>query len=217
MIHDSQHFPERIPVLLFSLTIWLVWWLCWLTVGMFSKLNSRRESIRDRLRHFLPLFSGAALIFITVVIDPVILLWDGPASNWLGIGLTLVGLAIACWARYHLGRNWSGLVAIKEHHELVSSGPYGFVRHPIYTGLIVAMTGSAITAGTPGAIAGLCLIVAAFYIKLTHEEQLLMRAFGSRYAELCLRVPSRMFPLDGYLLERAIVSSLLSLSARTRL
>ena len=57
---------------------------------------------------------------------------------WLGLLMVVAGLAFAVWARVHLGRNWSGTVTVKENHELIRSGPYAIVRHPIYTGLLLA-------------------------------------------------------------------------------
>lgn len=66
---------------------------------------------------------------------------------WLGLLMVICGLAFAVWARIHLGRNWSGTVTVKEDHELIRSGPYGIVRHPIYTGLLLAIAGTAIVFG----------------------------------------------------------------------
>ncbi|HEX6807268.1 MAG TPA: isoprenylcysteine carboxylmethyltransferase family protein, partial [Gemmatimonadaceae bacterium] len=71
---------------------------------------------------------------------------------WLGAGLSAIGVAVAIWARLYIGRNWSPRPAMKEGHELVTSGPYAFVRHPIYSGIILAALGTALTGTVFGAI-----------------------------------------------------------------
>ena len=70
------------------------------------------------------------------------------SAYWIGLALLCAGLAFAVWARVELGRNWSGSVTVKEGHELIRSGPYAYVRHPIYTGLIAALIGTAVIIGT---------------------------------------------------------------------
>jgi protein-S-isoprenylcysteine O-methyltransferase Ste14 len=210
-------FRKGLLVLLLSLTLWLVWWFCWLLVGRSAKHNVRRESLKDRLRHLRPLALGAAMIFSTIAATPCVILWNAVWLKIAGLAVTCLGLAVACWARYHLGRNWSGLVVIKHGHDIVSSGPYNYVRHPIYSGLVLAMAGSTITAGTLFAVIGWLFVVLAFSIKLSHEEQMLTRVFGWQYAELCLSVPSRLFPGDSYLFSLGRSASALRLSRRTRL
>ena len=85
------------------------------------------------------------------------------------------------WARVHLGRNWSGSVTVKEGHELIRSGPYRYVRHPIYTGLLAAVLGSAIASGTVRALLGLLIIAAALLRKLRVEERFMRETFPGEY------------------------------------
>jgi protein-S-isoprenylcysteine O-methyltransferase Ste14 len=181
-------------MLAFSLALWIIWWLAWIVVGLSSKHNSRRETLARRLHHFIPLATGVSCIFVTLFVTPRFSFELSSGTRAAGLIATVIGLAIACWARIYLGRNWSGLVAIKEDHELVARGPYRYVRHPIYTGIILSMLGSALTAGTAVAVAGACLIVVAFVIKLRHEEEMLEGVFGWRYTAFKKLVPGRLIP-----------------------
>jgi protein-S-isoprenylcysteine O-methyltransferase Ste14 len=107
------------------------------------------------------------------------------AAIWprVGLALTILGLGFAAWARIRLGRFWSGTVTLKENHELVRSGPYAFVRHPIYTGLLTAAAGTALARGTFAALLGLGLIGVACWLKIHAEENLLTNYFGDTYRE----------------------------------
>ncbi len=100
----------------------------------------------------------------------------------LGIAITFAGIAFAIWARYCLGRNWSSEVAIKQDHELVQSGPYRWIRHPIYTGIITAAWGTAIVVGQLGGLLGVILITMGFAYKGRQEELRLRGAFGDSWA-----------------------------------
>ena len=102
-----------------------------------------------------------------------------------GIGACIVvaGLAFTVWARIHLGRNWSGTVTLKYGHELVRSGPYRIVRHPIYTGLLVAFAGSAIARGEWRGIVAVFIAFAALWRKLRLEERWMVETFGNEYLE----------------------------------
>jgi protein-S-isoprenylcysteine O-methyltransferase Ste14 len=95
--------------------------------------------------------------------------------------MTIAGVAFAIWARVTLGRNWSGTVTIKQDHELIRTGPYALVRHPIYTGIMFAVLGTAIF---DGEIRSIILIVATFSLlihKMRMEEQFMTEQFGSGY------------------------------------
>ena len=110
-----------------------------------------------------------------------------------GVALLAAGLAFAVWARVHLGRNWSGSVTVKAGHELIRTGPYGYVRHPIYTGLIAALLGTAITSGTVRAAVGFAIMVVAFLYKLRLEEAFMRETFPEEYPRYAAVVP-RLIP-----------------------
>jgi protein-S-isoprenylcysteine O-methyltransferase Ste14 len=92
------------------------------------------------------------------------------------------GVGLACWARYLLGKNWSSVVQIKQGHELIEAGPYRYLRHPIYTGLLIAFIGTAIKVGDIRGIFSILIVFASFWRKLRMEERMLGDAFGEAYA-----------------------------------
>jgi protein-S-isoprenylcysteine O-methyltransferase Ste14 len=149
------------------------------------KRTIRKEDLAPR---FLQLF-GVVLAFSMVFSG---FLKDTPLGTraWpdaigvavIGNVITVLGLVYAVWSRLHLGRNWSGRVTIKEDHELIRTGPYRFSRHPIYTGIIAAFAGSAITAGEWRGLLGLALLVFVYVNKLHREEVELEKHFGEAYA-----------------------------------
>lgn len=107
-----------------------------------------------------------------------------PRAPWLtttGVSLTLAGLIFAVLARTYLGTNWSGTVTLKAGHELVRAGPYRWVRHPIYSGLLLATLGTAIERDETRGIVAMALIYAGFLIKIRAEEQFMRNAFGVQY------------------------------------
>lgn len=101
----------------------------------------------------------------------------------LGVALTWIGIAIALWARWHLGQYWSGRVTIKEDHKLIRTGPYARLRNPIYTGLILAAIGGMITFDRWQCVVGVSVIVIGFWIKARREERMLSAQFGEAFAE----------------------------------
>jgi protein-S-isoprenylcysteine O-methyltransferase Ste14 len=102
---------------------------------------------------------------------------------WTGVALTAMGVALAIWARWRLGRNWSDKVVLKVDHELIRSGPYRFLRHPIYTGILVALAGTALVIGEWRGVVAVILMGMNYYIKATREEKILARNFGEAFME----------------------------------
>ncbi|QAU24475.1 isoprenylcysteine carboxylmethyltransferase family protein [Dyella sp. M7H15-1] len=174
--------------------VWLLWLLYWCVSAMGVKPAVRVESGASRFgKYMLPL------------IIAVLLLWDAhgwlrgtvldqrfvPNERWwvwLGFFLTVAGLAFTCWARVILGRNWSGVVQLKQDHELIVRGPYSIVRHPIYTGLLLALLGSALAVGEWRALLALLIVGVSFWRKLRLEEHWLCELFGDQYRDYMARV-----------------------------
>ena len=103
------------------------------------------------------------------------------ALQYVGVLLLLLGLGFAVWARIVLGRNWSGIVTVKEDHTLITRGPYAWVRHPIYTGILLALLGTAVTLGTVLNFVEVPVVAFAFWLKLRTEERFMLETFGEQY------------------------------------
>jgi protein-S-isoprenylcysteine O-methyltransferase Ste14 len=175
---------------------WALWYAYWLVAAMGTRKKTvQREPWSSLLAQRGLLLGGYALIFeraggfFGVRFLPV-----GDAWPWLGLILTLLGHAFSIWARRTLGSNWSGIVTLKEGHELVQSGPYSLARHPIYTGLLTASLGTALALGTLGALLGLGMLAAAFALKMNVEESFMRREFGDAYGDYSKKV-KRVIPL----------------------
>jgi protein-S-isoprenylcysteine O-methyltransferase Ste14 len=104
-----------------------------------------------------------------------------PIYRWIGLFMTIAGVMFAIWARVTLGRNWSGIVTVKQNHELIRTGPYALVRHPIHTGLTFAVFGTAIFDGEIRSIILIVAMVSLLTHKMKVEEQFMMAQFGSEY------------------------------------
>ena len=175
------------------LWLWWGWGLYWMLSALRNKATQRRESLASRLAHVLPLAVGAALIAWPARRWSALAwrLWPTSlAAYWVGVALVIAGLGFAVWARVHLGGNWSGTVTVKQGHELIRSGPYAYVRHPIYTGLITALLGTTVASGTVHAAIGLAIIVASFVRKLGTEEDFMRETFPGEYQRYSAEVPA---------------------------
>jgi len=171
--------------------MWLGWALYWWGASRNVKLAVRRESLPSRLSHIVPLMIALYLFWGPRLLHSFLAERFLPYTEWafwFGVFLTACGMLFTVWGRLRLGRNWSGTVTIKQGHELVTRGPYAIVRHPIYTGLLLAMLGSAIALGEWRGVLALALATTAFWIKLRVEERWMREQFGEAYAAYARRV-----------------------------
>jgi protein-S-isoprenylcysteine O-methyltransferase Ste14 len=171
--------------------MWLSWVGYWWAASFNVKTAARREPTQSRLLHIAPLVLAVFLLFPQS--SPIQALGERfmPAaawSFWVGAVLTLAGLLFAVWARVHIGRNWSGTITVKEDHDLITSGPYSLVRHPIYTGLLLALVGTALGVGEWRGVIAVALATWAFWRKLRIEERWMREQFGLAYEEYSRRV-----------------------------
>ncbi|MEW9571869.1 isoprenylcysteine carboxylmethyltransferase family protein [Rhodanobacter sp. Si-c] len=172
--------------------IWVAWLLYWFISAFGNKAAARVDGWASFLTYRVPLVVAYVLLFSRGTWR----LWPWLAQRFLphgviwpcvGLALLLLGLALACWARVVLGRNWSATVQLKQDHELVVAGPYHRVRHPIYTGMLLGLLGTALVLGEWRGLLALALVAAAFWFKLRHEEAWMRERFGSAYVDYMRR------------------------------
>jgi len=168
--------------------------LCWLMLGAYwlvsafqRKVTKKKETYFQRFAYTLPLVLGFYFLFRPEAHSYPFLgarfLPSGPAAEWSGVLLTVAGVAMAIWARWHLGSNWSGVVTLKEGHELIRTGPYRAIRHPIYTGMLLGLVGTAVTIGEVRGLLAVALAWFSFYVKARREESFLAQEFGAAFDE----------------------------------
>ena len=164
--------------------IWLAWITIWFLAARSAERTKVSESLRSRLFYVAPGLVGGLLISSGTMsgLIPKASFHDSPEIRGLGVILTAFGISYSVWARVHLGRYWSAKITLKEGHRLIQSGPYRWTRHPIYTGLILALVGTAVTVGTVQALLGVLVISISFFFKSLREEALLTGEFRDEYS-----------------------------------
>lgn len=171
-------------------TLWIVWMIYWAISAQNVRQTRVRESFHWRALTLIPLVFAGILIFSPYSRYGFLGQRFVPDRKWVevaGLVLILAGFAVSIWARQHLGHFWSTRVALKVDHQLIQSGPYARVRHPIYSGLLLAMLGTAAFVGEWRALLGVALFFTAHWQKARREEALLTREFGAVYDQYCGR------------------------------
>ena len=191
--------------------VWIVWAISWILAALWASRAASRPGFAAEAGYRILAILGFILIFMTgprtaggalagsrihilrLPLDPAFIqpLWIVPdAVGWAMVGLAIVGFLFAWWARIHLGALWSGSITRKADHRIVDTGPYGIVRHPIYTGLIVAAIAMVVVKASWAAILGLVLMTAGYWLKAKIEEGFLRKELGAEgYDAYRKRVP----------------------------
>jgi protein-S-isoprenylcysteine O-methyltransferase Ste14 len=156
---------------------WLVFWIYWLASATTSK-----ESVSGGWRTRLTGVSAIGVVLIAGVLRDGSLAVHNLTLGAIGAALFACGIVLAVWARLHLGRNWGMPMTQRAEPELVTSGPYRFVRHPIYSGLLLAMLGTALVNNLIGLIV-VAVLIPYFYYSGTVEERNLATTFPKTYPE----------------------------------
>lgn len=171
---------------------WIVWLISWFAAAAWSERTVRRPAVRREVLYRVLTLAGAMFMF---GFNP-----DGERADtplwpvasiigWLLACLVICGFLFTWWARIHLGQLWSSSVTRKEHHHVVDSGPYAIVRHPIYTGLLLAIIATVLVRATIITLTGSALIAAGIYVKARVEEEFLRQQLGESYDAYARRVP----------------------------
>jgi protein-S-isoprenylcysteine O-methyltransferase Ste14 len=166
--------------------LWAGMGVYWLIGALRTRKTEVNESATPRLLRLILL----CLMFTLLLTDWLRvgpLAWrlvpDYNWTRWVGVALTVAGLALAIWARHHLGEYWSDKVALKVDHRLIRSGPYAFLRHPIYSGVLLGVAGSALAIGEWRGLAVLGVMTVNYWVKGGREEIILSAKFGEAFAE----------------------------------
>jgi protein-S-isoprenylcysteine O-methyltransferase Ste14 len=179
------------------LLAWAVFGVVWI-VGAFRTARTVKRSVGwDRLLIALAVVLGILALRGGATGGGALVVLSRSAAGGLELAIGAVvlyaGLAFAVWARVHLGRYWSGMVTLKEGHELIRTGPYAIVRHPIYTGILAMALGTALATGSWPLLLILVALLASFLLKIRAEEKLMIEQFGDAYRSYMREVP-RLVP-----------------------
>ncbi|RWA65818.1 isoprenylcysteine carboxylmethyltransferase family protein [Mesorhizobium sp.] len=171
--------------------LWLFWVVSWLAAALWADPAAKRAGFREEARYRALWTIGAILLFVPAhgYVGRLRLWMPTLAEAWICVALVAVGLAFSWWARLHLGRLWSGTVTAKADHRVVDTGPYGLVRHPIYTGLLVAILATMAAKGTVWGVAGAAFLIVGIVVKARLEESFLRGELGTAYDDYARRVP----------------------------
>jgi len=165
---------------------WIVFVIYWIIGALKTRATRDKEPFTSRsavllieILGYLLVFSGSTGIGIlaTRFIPRTM------TSAVLGVVFTWTGIGLAVWARFHLAEYWSARITIKEDHQLIRTGPYSHLRHPIYSGLILATIGTALVIDEWRCLLGVCLVMVGYCFKASREETMLARQFGDAFRE----------------------------------
>jgi protein-S-isoprenylcysteine O-methyltransferase Ste14 len=178
----------------FFAIFWLAWIASWLVAAFWASRAQRRVALWawDTVLYRVAILGGALLLtpWASRRLGMPRLWHVGFDGGYALAAVTLAGLLFTWWARVHLGRLWSGEITRKENHRVVDTGPYGLVRHPIYTGLILALWATAAAQATASGLLGAALLTAGFWLKARIEERFLTAELGAdAYGAYRSRVP----------------------------
>lgn len=180
-----------------SLYRWIIagLWLLFIAYWVVAAVGAKRSARRRRWPREIALRLVLILVIVAVLQSRTLRQFLAEAQRsanhsdilgWSGVAVCLLGFSLAIYARWHLGRNWGMPMSRKEHPELITSGPYAFIRHPIYTGLILAMLGSAL--GVDVFYALLLVLVGAYFIySARREEAVMLQLFPAQYGAYMAR------------------------------
>jgi protein-S-isoprenylcysteine O-methyltransferase Ste14 len=187
---------------------WDVWLVSWIVAALWANRTLKRPTFGSEWPYRILEYGGFAVLLFTYSQDNydfrrgfaapnafIQRYWALPlTASWVMVGLTALGFVFCWWARIHLGRLWSASVTRKENHRIIDTGPYALVRHPIYTGIILASVATTAVKGSGFAVAGLAIIVVGYWMKARLEERFLREELGARAYDAYARKTAMLIP-----------------------
>jgi protein-S-isoprenylcysteine O-methyltransferase Ste14 len=178
---------NRIQLLHLLGAIWTVFGVYWLLAGTRGKQEQTSES---------PIYRALRLAILVVVFTLLFAKWTArvgplgssflihrPVLGYIGFVLALAGIALAMWARIHLGQFWSDKVVLKVDHQLIRTGPYAHLRHPIYSGVLLGVAATALVLGEWRGVVAFLILLINYWIKARREDRMLADRFRESFAE----------------------------------
>ena len=165
---------------------WIILAVYWLISAFRVRPTQKAEPVVSRLAVLVAVLVGFEMLIGRWVPSRILgkrFVPNVAEIRYLGIVLTWVGVGFAIWARYHLGEYWSARITIKVDHKLIESGPYTYVRHPIYSGILLGVIGSALIVGQWRSVAAFFLVLIVFVLKARREESMLTGELGDTYQD----------------------------------
>ncbi len=172
--------------------LWLGFSVSWLLAARWSSAVDKRVGVRDELLYRIILIVGGLVLAVPAhgYFGPLRLWFVTRIEAWACTALIACGFAFSWWARVYLGALWSGSITKKADHHVVDTGPYALVRHPIYTGILLAIYATAAVKGTLLGLLGAVIVTGGIWMKARLEERWLARALGAgAYEAYRRRVP----------------------------
>lgn len=172
--------------------LWVGFALSWLIAAGWSAKTERSVGMKRELGYRIVLIAGGLALLPRAhgYHGPMRLWFVTFDEAWVCIALVALGFAFCWWARIHLGALWSGWITRKADHRVVDTGPYGIVRHPIYTGILLAVYATAAVKGTIPGVLGALLVTLGLWMKAKLEERWLHEELDpGTYDDYCSRVP----------------------------
>ena len=167
-------------------SVWFAVGIIWAIGALLTKRTTRIQTASSRLIQGVLAASGFLLLLrpdMSIGLLGRRILPESAAAAYIGLGLTACGAAVALWARIFLGKNWSATVTVKQDHEIIRRGPYALVRHPMYSGFLLGMLGTAIAIGEVRGVLAIALAFLGWWLKLQTEEQFMTDQFGAEYVQ----------------------------------
>lgn len=174
--------------------LWFAWVVTWIAASLWASPTIKHAGLGREFLYRIAVLAGYVFLFgfDWNGYDTRYRFWDVPRSTfgWAMVAAVAIGFAFCWWARIHIGKLWSSSITRKSSHHVIDTGPYAFVRHPIYTGITLAAFATAAVHGTPGSFFGAALMMGGWYVKARLEERFLREELGPEaYDSYARRVP----------------------------